>query len=228
MSERINWQHVMEVGYDRQLSWSEYSALKGAQRVSRGYYYKVRRTTGSTPADMKEYAPTEQIPVAAGDTKLCGNIKDERRSIETGSDTVKAGSDSKLEAILAQAHMFALEASVSDITVEVVGVIGPRLTALCAGYKSTKSMYRWVSGKVPIALAGSRGPRLRLAYELIWILGKLGLSTPGVKTWFEAIHPKLGATPAQAIWAGRYAAVIAAACQASKPKMELDRPCGTA
>lgn len=190
MSERIDWEHVMEVGYDHQLSWSEYSSLKNAQKVSRGYYNKVRRQLDAVPPCIKKSTQPRQVPTAATDTGSESNVTAERLSIQAGCTPGGAGNeeDGKIKAILAEAREGALEASRSDITVEVVGVIRPRLTSLCAGYKGTKSMYRWLNGNVPTALNGGKGPRLRFAFDLIWILGKLGLRTLRIKAWFDAVH----------------------------------------
>lgn len=213
MGDRIDWEHVIEAGYDRELSWVEYRSLPGAQNIGESRYNNIRRSTGSNPART----PTDDRPRSGSSGRLergwpvRSNVCDSSNLIY-GNKTVEVWNECSMRAILVEAHVAALEATMSDITVEVAGVLGPRLTALCGGYKGTSSIYGWLGGHIPSGLDGGKDRRLRLTYELIWTLGRLGLRTPRIAAWFGSVHPALDVTPAYAIRAGRYGAVIAAVC----------------
>ena len=75
-----------------------------------------------------------------------------------------------------------------EIVIELVGLLGRKLTAYVGGAKDVRAVDRWIEGRVPYKDAEER---LRFAYRIAHLL--VGRDHPHiVQAWLTGLNPELG------------------------------------
>ena len=86
------------------------------------------------------------------------------------------------------AHRRAVQASFSEIVVEVVEILGKKLTAYIGGVKDTRVVERWMQGGVDPYKDAEQ--RIRLAFQIAKTISDHD-SPRVVQAWFTGLNPEL-------------------------------------
>lgn len=93
------------------------------------------------------------------------------------------------------AHRAAVTASVQELARVLENVLSRRLTAYLVNVQEGRTIARWANGEITSIRDEETERRLRVAYEIVSLLGAELAAPQTIRAWFISLNPRLNNQP---------------------------------